>query len=197
MNFSETPATYALIVATVGASLYALFGDRGFVDAYAFRVGAVRKGAIARYVTSGFLHGDLLHLGVNMLTFWSFGPAVERVLGTDGLLLLYFGSMIAGGLMIMAVNAKNPDYAAIGASGAVSGVVIAFCLFRPFDKLYVFPLPFGVPAALFAVLFVLFSAQLMRAPGRVVSHEGHLGGALGGLVLTLLMQPDAALRWLP
>lgn len=196
MDWSAAPATYALIVATVGASLFALFGDRRFLDEFSFRVGAVQTGAVARFVTAGFLHGDLLHLAVNMITFWSFGPAVEHVLGTDGLLVLYFGAMAAGGLMILAVNRKRPDYAAIGASGAVSGVVIAFCLFQPLEKLYIFPIPFGVPAVLFAVVFVGVSAQLMRREGRVISHEGHLGGAIGGLVLTLLMHPDAALRWL-
>ena len=194
MDVSEAPATYALIVATIGASLWALFGDRSFLDAWSFKVGEVRRGRILRTLTSGFLHGDLLHLAVNMITFWSFGPSVERFLGTDGLLALYFGALVAGGLMILAVNRDRPEYAAVGASGAVSGVVLAFCLFRPFDELYIFPLPVGIPAVLFAVIFIGASALLMRAPGRVISHEGHLGGALGGLLLTILMEPDALLR---
>lgn len=196
MNLSDAPATYALILATVAASVYALMAGGKFIDDFAFNVGAVKRGQYYRYLTSGFLHGGALHLLVNMLTLWSFGPDLERLLGTDGLVVLYFGSMIAGGLMIMAANRNNPGYSAIGASGATSGVVIGFCLFKPFEQLFIFPLPVPIPAVLFAVLFVALSAQLMRAPGRIISHEGHLGGALGGLVLTILMEPDAVLQWL-
>lgn len=195
MNLSDAPAAYALILATVAASLYALSAGGRFIDDFAFNVGAVKRGQQYRFFTSGFLHADLFHLLLNMLTLWSFGPDMERLLGTDGFILLYFGSMIAGGLMIMAVNRKNPAYSAIGASGATSGVVIGFCLFRPFDTLMIFPIPVPIPAVLFGVLFVVFSAQLMRAPGKVISHEGHLGGALGGLIFTVLMKPDAVLRW--
>lgn len=195
MNVSDAPATYALILATAAASLYAMFADGRFVGDFAFNVGAVKRGQHYRYLTSGFLHADLFHLMLNMLTLWSFGPDMERILGTDGLVLLYFGSMIAGGLMIMAVNKANPDYAAIGASGATSGVVIGFCLFKPFEQLIIFPIPIPIPAILFGVVFVGISAQLMRAPGKVISHEGHLGGALGGLILTVLMKPEAVLQW--
>lgn len=197
MNLSDAPATYALILATVAASLYALFAGGRFVADFAFNVGAVRRGQQYRYLTSAFLHADLFHLLLNMLTLWSFGPDMERLLDTDGFVLLYFGSMIAGGLMIMAVNKGDPGYSAIGASGATSGVVIGFCLFKPFEPLVIFPIPIPIPAVLFGVLFVLLSAQLMRAPGKIISHEGHLGGALGGFILTALMKPEAILQWLP
>lgn len=197
MNPSDAPATYALILATAAASLYALFAGGRFVEEFAFNVGAVRRGQLHRYLTSGFLHADLFHLMLNMLTVWFFGPAMESILGTDGFVLLYFGSMIAGGLMIMVVNRTKPEYSAIGASGAASGVVIGFCLYRPFEQLMIFPLPIPIPAVLFAVLFVVISAQLIRAPGKVISHEGHLGGALGGFILTVLMKPEAVLQWLP
>jgi membrane associated rhomboid family serine protease len=197
VNLSDAPATYALILATVAASLYALFAGGRFVADFAFNVGAVRRGQQYRYLTSAFLHADLFHLLLNMLTLWSFGPDMERLLDTDGFVLLYFGSMIAGGLMIMAVNKGDPGYSAIGASGATSGVVIGFCLFKPFEPLVIFPIPIPIPAVLFGVLFVLLSAQLMRAPGKIISHEGHLGGALGGFILTALMKPEAILQWLP
>lgn len=195
-ELAAAPATDALIVATVAASLYGFVVGAPFISAFAFNVGAVKRGGWHRAVTSAFLHGDIFHLLANMVTFWSFGPAVEQRLGTSDFLLLYGFSMLCGDHAILWANAKNPEHSAIGASGAVSGVLLAACLFDPLSKIYFFAVPIGIPAVLFAVIFVGASALLMRAPGRVVSHEGHLGGALGGLVLAALLQPDAALHWL-
>lgn len=196
MDFSEAPATYAIIAATALVSVYAFSAGPRFMDDFAMRVGAVtRRRGHHRLVTSAFLHADSFHLMLNLLSFWSFGPAIERLLGTDGMLVLYFGAAIAGSLMMLANNRNNPNYAAIGASGAVSGVMLAFCLFYPFEKLYLFGLPWGIPAVLFAVLYLGLSTHLMKTPDRIISHEGHLGGALGGLLLTVLMRPDAVTRF--
>ncbi len=96
--------------------------------------------------------------------------------------------------MPLAIHKKSVSYAAVGASGAISGVVFAFCLFHPFERIYLF-FAIGIPAWLFAVGFVVFSIMAMRrqddeAPGGI-AHEAHLGGALGGLLLTILMEPAA------
>lgn len=196
MDLSAAPATYAIIAATVAISIYAFNAKASFTDAMAMKVGAVtRARGHQRFITSAFVHGGPAHLLLNMISFLSFGPVVERILGSDGLLVLYFGSAIASGFMILANNRNNPNYAAIGASGAVSGVIIAFCLFYPLEKIYFIGVPVGVPAVLFAAIYLLASVHLMRTPDRVISHEGHLGGALGGMVLTVLMRPDAITRF--
>jgi membrane associated rhomboid family serine protease len=196
LDFSEAPATYAIIAATVLVSLYAFTAGPRFIDEFSMRVGAVtRTRGQHRLLTSALLHAGPFHLIFNMLSFWSFGPAIENILGTDGMIVLYVGSALAGSLMILLNNRRNPNYAAIGASGAVSGVILAFCLFYPFHNLYLLGLPWGIPAVLFAPLYLLISTHLMRTPDRVISHEGHLGGALGGLVLTLLMKPEAVTRF--
>jgi membrane associated rhomboid family serine protease len=193
MNPVAAPVTYALIGLTVLVSVAAWRAGPGLIGALALRVGEVtRRRGHHRLISSAFVHAGPAHLLLNMVSLWSFGPVVERLLGSDGLLVLYFGSAIAGGLMILANNRRNPDYAAIGASGAVSGVIIAFCLFFPMRKIYLLGLPFGLPAFAFALFYLALSAHLMRTPDRVISHEGHLGGALGGLALTLMMKPEIA-----
>src|SRR5690606_22389665 len=95
--------------------------------------------------------------------------------------------------LTLALHRNNPQYAAVGASGAISGIVFAFCLFRPFERIYIFfALP--MPAIVFAVLYVVVSIYAMRH-GREqgmtggIAHEAHLGGALGGLVLTIALEP--------
>jgi membrane associated rhomboid family serine protease len=92
------------------------------------------------------------------------------------------------------MHRSNPSYAAIGASGAVSGVVFAFCLVNPFAPIYLFFIPIGIPAILFAVIYVLgsiYSMKVGREQGYVgnIAHEAHVGGALGGVVLALLLEP--------
>ncbi len=191
MNFAVAPATYALIVTNVAISLYALFASQKFIDAFVFNVGAVaRDKQHYRLLTSAFLHGSPFHLLVNMMTLLFFGPTVEDLLGIDGFLVVYFGSILSGKFLALYVNRENRSYSALGASGAISGVILSFCLFYPFDLIYFLFLPFGIPAILFGVLYMAISAQLMDRADRAIGHEAHLGGAAGGIVLTLLMRPD-------
>jgi len=68
--------------------------------------------------------------------------------------------------------------------------LLSFCMFYPLSPIYIMFLPIGIPAILFAVLFVAISAGMMGREGNRIAHEGHLGGALAGIVLTILMRPD-------
>jgi membrane associated rhomboid family serine protease len=188
---TQAAATYALIAVTTLVSFYALFMDRSFASHFAFQAGAVQKGEHYRVITSSFLHVDVFHLFVNMLTLFFFGPTVEQLLGTLGFLVVYFGSIIASGLVSQIVHRNNPGYASLGASDAVSGIVLSFCVFYPLAPIYLFGIPWGIPAILYGALFIVISAQLMGRPGARIAHEGHLGGALGGLLLTVLMKPEA------
>ncbi|MEX0748047.1 MAG: rhomboid family intramembrane serine protease, partial [Rhodothermales bacterium] len=109
-------------------------------------------------------------------------------------LILYFGSELAAHGLSLFLHRDRADYAAVGASGAVSGVLFGFCLFEPFEKIYIFFIPIGIPAILFAVLYVLVSMYAMRhaQEGGMtggIAHEAHLGGAVGGLLLTILLEP--------
>lgn len=196
MDLSAAPVTYALIVANLAASLYALYGDRNFFSQFAFEVDAVvRRQQSYRVVTSSFLHGDLFHLFFNMLTLFYFGPVVERILGKLGFLVVYFGAIIASGVVTAIVKRRVPNYRSVGASDAVSGVLLSFCLFFPLEPIYILFIPVGIPAILYGVLFMLISARLMGNAGNRIAHEGHLGGALAGVGLTLLMRPDVVTQF--
>ncbi len=131
MEFAGAPATYALIIANLIASLYGLIGDRRFVSDFAFQVGAVaRKKQHYRIFTSSFLHADYFHLLFNMMTLWFFGPTVEKILGTDGFLVVYFGAILVSGIVSFYARRGDLAYSSIGASDAVSGVVLTV-LMRP------------------------------------------------------------------
>lgn len=194
-ELASSPATVALIGANIVVSLYALFGDRTFINQYSFQVHAVRDlGQHYRLLTSSFLHGNLPHLLLNMMTLFFFGPVVEETLGRLGFLVVYVGSILSSGFVSLHFNRDNPTYASVGASDAVSGVVLSYCCFYPFSSLYILFLPIPIPAILYGALFIAISAQLMERSDRVIAHEGHLGGALGGAALTILMRPDVMTR---
>ena len=195
MDFDSAPATYALILANLIVSFYAFFVDRGFINHFAFNVGAVVKGEQHyRVVTSSFLHVDFVHLLVNMFTLYFFGPTVEQILGKLGFLVVYFGAIITSGVVSAIVNRRNMAYSSVGASDAVSGVVLSFCVFYPLAPIYLFMIPIGIPAILFGAVYIFISARLMGNAGNRIAHEGHLGGAIAGVILTLLMKPEALTR---
>ncbi|NNF03197.1 MAG: rhomboid family intramembrane serine protease [Rhodothermales bacterium] len=192
--FSAAPFTLFLLLINLMVSLYALYFDQGLIRRLAFKPTEIlRDRQYYRMLTAGFVHGSMAHLAFNMITLFFFGPVLEVQLGSAAFLIVYFGAEIAAHALTLVLHSKSESYAAVGASGAISGVVFSFCLFHPFERIYLF-FAIGIPAWLFAVGFVVFSIMAMRkqdaAPGGI-AHEAHLGGAVGGLLLTILVEPAA------
>ena len=197
------PATFALLLLNVLISAYALTGRPGLLDRWAFQpVRILQNGEWHRMITAGFIHTGWWHLLFNGITLYFFGPILERQLGTGSFLVLYFGAELAAHGWTLIRYRGDEGYAAVGASGAVTGVVFGFCLFYPLHKIYLFLIPIGIPAALFAVLFVWGSVAAARQPERGgglfgrIAHEAHIGGAIGGLALTILLEPWSVLAFL-
>ena len=136
------------------------------------------------------LHVDLGHLFMNMFTLFFFGRALEFMLGGPRFLVLYLGSLLFGSLATLVFHRHDPTYRAIGASGAVSGVVFGFILFSPFSRIYMFLLPVGIPAILFGIGYIALSIYGARTRLGRIGHAAHLGGAIGGMILTMILYPD-------
>ena len=188
--FFQAPATFTLIMTNVLVSMIAFSNPKLFEDNTLIVGEVVQNGQFHRILTSGFLHVSPAHLFVNMLTLYFFGPYLESngMLGLTGFLLVYFGALIAGSLWAILENFERPEYAAVGASGAVSGVVISFCLFEPFAMLYIFML-IPMPAILFAAIYISYSAVASGNPQSRIGHEAHLGGGVAGMLITMLLAP--------
>lgn len=176
-------------------SVYVFAGHPSLVDRWSFQPRRMlQKGEWYRLLTAGFVHAGWWHLLFNMITLYFFGPPIERILGTGGFVVLYFGAELAAHGLTLYYHRTDPGYAAVGASGSISGVIFGYCLFYPFQKLYIFFIPIGIPAVLFAVLFVVLSISASKQEshhgllGRV-AHEAHLGGAIGGVLLTIFLEP--------
>lgn len=190
-QFLQTPVTSLLIAGNVIASLIAL-SNPPFMNRNLFHVGPIlERREWHRMVTSGFLHGGFLHLFVNMYVLFMFGGFVERVVGPVSYIIIYFAALLGGNVWALLENRTKPAYRALGASGATSGIVMSFILFRPFEPLMIFPIPFFMPAVLLGIVFVVGSAILAQRDNKTIGHEAHLGGALAGILATIAVQPAA------
>jgi membrane associated rhomboid family serine protease len=178
----------AIIVANVVIS-YKGFNDLYFFRKYEFHVGSIRSGEQIRMMSSGFLHVDMMHLIFNMLTLYFFAPVVLGWLGNFSFILVYFGSLIFGSLLTMLFHKNDYSYRAVGASGAVTGVLYSAILLQPDMMLgifYVIPMP----AYLFGILYLLYSIYGMKAKNDNIGHTAHFGGAIGGYLITLIKMPS-------
>ncbi len=140
-------------------------------------------------ISSGFLHGDSTHLLFNMITFFFFGPQLEQIIGTGLFLLLYFTALVVSSLPTLFLHRNNPNYASLGASGAVGAVIFSYILFYPLSNLYIMFIPVGIPALLFGVLFLVVSYYAGRKQLGAINHDAHFAGAVYGLVFTLIFIP--------
>ena len=177
----------AIIVVNVLIS-YKGFNDLSFFRKYEFHVGSIRSGEQIRMLSSGFLHADLTHLIFNMLTLWFFAPVVISFLGAIPFVLVYFGSLIFGSLLTMVFHKNDYGYRAVGASGAVTGVLYSAILLQPNMMLGIF-FVIPMPAYIFGILYLLYSIYGMKAKNDNIGHTAHFGGAVGGYVITLLREP--------
>jgi len=184
-----SPVTLGLLVLNVIASLIA-FRNEAFMQQNILWVGPMReRSEWYRAISSGFLHVNGPHLLLNMYGLWLFGPICEYVLGGVGFAIVYFASLAGGSVWAYVHNRNSPDYRAAGASGALSGIVLAFCLFEPFAILLAF---FVIPmwGIVFGVLYVAISYAFSMRENRIIGHEAHLGGAVAGVIATLLVRPE-------
>ncbi|MBP6181888.1 rhomboid family intramembrane serine protease [Flavobacterium sp.] len=178
----------AILVVNILIS-YKGFNDLTFFRKYEFHVGSIRAGEQIRMVSSGFLHADLPHLIFNMMTLYFFAPVVIGFLGDLSFVFIYFGSLVFGSLLTMVFHKDQYNYRAVGASGAVTGVLYSAILLQPDMMLGIF-FVIPIPAYLFGILYLLYSIYGMKAKNDNIGHTAHFGGAVGGYLITLVKEPQ-------
>ena len=193
-QFVDAPFSLFLILINVIIGAYSIYQDQSLVEKMAFTPRRIKEnGEYYRILSGGFIHDGGAHLLFNMITLYYFGPNLELTIGAIPFLIIYFGSGLTAHAIAYAVNRKNLLYSAVGASGSISGVLFAFSLYYPMAQLGIF---FVIPmrAWIFVVVFVLFSVWAMRTKSEIggsrIAHDAHLGGALGGALLTVIMDPS-------
>jgi len=181
--------TIVIIAANVIISIKG-FDNRGFFEKYKFNVGSVKRGEQIRMLSSGFLHADMTHLFFNMFTLYFFADVVVYGLGTFNFIIIYFASLIFGNLLSLYFHKDEYWYSAIGASGAVTGVLYSAILLQPDMSLYMMLIPIPIPGYVFGIGYLLYSIYGMKNRIGNIGHDAHFGGAIGGYVVTLLLMPS-------
>jgi membrane associated rhomboid family serine protease len=189
-----------IFAVTLVASLAGLYARPQVIERSLFRpYWFLRRRQYASIVTSGFVHADLPHLIFNMVTFWFFAFPLERQIGPVRFAVLYVLGLVVSDLGTYFKHRNDPQYASLGASGAISAVLFAAIVYFPWMELFIIPIPVPIPAPLFAVGYVAYSWYSARQARGRINHDAHLGGALFGVVFVLLTDPAAftqLLSWL-
>ena len=185
-----TPAAALLFAVTVGLSLLGLYRMPRLIDRCVMRPYLIVRGkSLETIVTSGFVHADLGHLLLNMVTFLFFAFSMERYLGTPAFTALYFLGLVLSSACSLGKGRNDPRYATLGASGAVSAVMFAYILYFPFSTLLIVPIPVPVPAFLFAIGYVAYSWWASKNRRDNINHDAHLCGAVTGIAFVVVTDP--------
>lgn len=187
-------AATIILAVTIIVSAIGLSSPR-FIEQTVLRPYAIARGS--RYetlITSGFVHANVGHLALNLITFYSFAYLLERRIGTAPFTILYFAGMLLSAIVTCIKRRNDPNYAALGASGAILGVLFAAILYYPTQRLFILPIPIPIPAPLFALGYLAFSYFASdRGTGQTTwgrtNHDAHIAGALTGVLFVLLTDP--------
>lgn len=156
----------------------------------------VARGEVHRLLTAGWVHADLWHLALNMLSLHFFAGHVIKALGVPRFLLLYASAVVVGFVPTTLRHLRNPRHASLGASGAVAAVMLAAVLLYPKLPIRIMFLPTPVPGLVFAIGYLVYSLWHSVSAGDGIDHDAHLSGAFYGALLTWLYEPARVERTL-
>lgn len=193
-----------IIIIFTGLISYQAFNDSGLRSKYLMHPASVHEfGQWYRFITSGFLHGSWMHLGVNMYVLWAFGENLEFIFmsyfgdltGRIAYVILYLGAIIVGSLPLYFKHYNNQYYSALGASGGVSGILFALIVISPWSNLQFIFLPFiDIPFVVFGIGYLVYESYQNKKGTGKIAHDAHIWGAIFGLVgviaITAILRPE-------
>ncbi len=185
--------TITILLLTCVVSFTGFSNQKVMEDLIFYPPAIARQNQWYRFISSGLIHADFLHLAFNMYTFYMFGDIVEKtfgqVYGSSAkvfYILLYVTSLIVCLLPTYLQHKENYYYRSLGASGAVSAVIFAGIFLYPTMKLQIFPIPVDIPAFIFGSLYLGVSAYLAKRGQGNINHSAHIWGALYGIVFLII-----------
>jgi membrane associated rhomboid family serine protease len=189
----DSVSSSVVIIAATCVVSFLAFGSRKLLEAMVFWPPAIsRERDYSRFLTYGFVHANGAHLLFNMLTLYFFARPMEAFinahLGPYGFALFYLLGLVGSILPTYLRHRDDEKYVSLGASGAVSAVIFAYILLRPWAMLGVF-FAIPMPAILYAVLYLGYTIWMDLKRSDRVNHSAHLWGAIYGIVFLIVMEP--------
>lgn len=151
-----------------------------------------KKGEYWRFLSSGFIHADTMHLFFNMFSLYFIGDYLEQIFqswfGPQG--SLYFVALYLAGIVVSEIpsyikHRKDYNYNSLGASGGVASVIFSFILIAPTQNLLIYFIP--VPAFIFGALYLVYSYMQGKKSGDNINHDAHFYGAVFGVLFTIMI----------
>lgn len=191
MEFDKYPVTIILIAANVIFSIIGFSNSEVLTKTIGWPYYEKRNNQYYRFITSGFVHADWMHLIFNMFTLFFFGQNIEFIFslglgGNAAYLGLYFFGLIAGNIPSYIKHRDDYNYRSLGASGAVSAVVFASIIFTPWSTIQLYGV-ISMSAVVFAVLYVVYCIYMGKRNLDNIGHDAHLWGSMFGLVFTFVL----------
>ena len=190
--------TTLIIIAITCIVSFSAFNNLRLMNRLILWPPAVQRGEYYRLVTHGLIHANPTHLLLNMMTLFFFGGFIEQVysdiMGPLGFALFYTSAIVVAILPTYFANKDNAEYRSLGASGAVSAVLFAFILIRPWSTILVWFVP--MPAIVYAVAYVAYSIYQDRRQADNINHSAHLWGAAYGIAFTVVSSPPVISHFL-
>lgn len=185
--------TISIILITSLISFTAFSNQKVLDDLIFYPPAITNRNQWYRFITSGLIHADIMHLVFNMYSFYLFGDLVEKtfvqIFGESGkviYIVLYVVSLIVCLLPTYFNNQNNYHYRSLGASGAVSAVIFAGIFLYPTMGMGIFPIPFHIPGFVFGPLYLILSAYLAKRGQGNINHSAHIWGAIFGIIFVII-----------
>ncbi len=189
---ASLPASTTIFWITIAISLIGLYLAPTLIRESLFRpYWFIKKNQFYTIITSGLVHADLGHLLMNMVTFYFFAFPLEARIGTGAFLVLYVLALLLSSVSTWYKHLNDPNYATLGASGAISAILFAFIVYDPLTSLIIFPIPIPIPAFIFGFLYLGYTYWSAQKSGGRINHDAHLWGAITGLLFVLVTDPGA------
>lgn len=190
------PVTYIIIGVTVLIS-FAAYNNSNLMRQLMMNPYAINnRKQYYRFITSGFIHADHVHLFFNMFSLYFFGTTIEYIFGivfgsagTIYFLALYFLGIIISDIPSYMKHRHNPGYNALGASGGVASVIFASIIFQPLANIYIYFVP--IPGFILGIAYIFFSWYQGKKANDNVNHDAHLYGALFGVIFCAVLYPQS------
>jgi membrane associated rhomboid family serine protease len=194
--------TLIIVIITVLVSLKA-FKDTNFRNKLIFNPYVIlRNNEYHRFLTSGFIHGDFMHLLFNMFVLYMFGTYVENIftaiyggIGQGLFVAMYFLGIVISDIPTFFKHRDSPHYNALGASGGVSSLLFSFIIFNPTQDLCLYGL-LCFPGILWGILYIIYSFYMGKRGQDNINHDAHLYGGIFGILFTIITVPGVIMNFI-